>query len=216
MKKKINQFCEICIFLVKLYIEPWFKSTNSINAPLQDLKFIKDSFQYFNSKISDEVIHRMSNHLWYLTPELSAMTFFDKNVPDEEKRKMILNLRLKEPNVKLKNGRSLSDMSNFPNYNLSDFVSKKTLSFFTQFGLPSEFLNFDPSTWETSFAYEECLTFCSDLHVVNDAAERGVKFIKDYNKILTNDEEEMQFILQVVEKYKKKYPSYKKSDLMRK
>ena len=42
---------------------------------------------------------------------------------------------------------------------------------------------------------------------------RGVKFIKDYNRVLTHDEDELQFILQVVDSYRKKYPSHSKSAL---
>lgn len=49
---------------------------------------------------------------------------------------------------------------------------------------------------------------------MNDVAKRGVKFMKDYNKILTNDEDEKQILLQIVEAYRKKYPSYKKSELL--
>ena len=37
--------------------------------------------------------------------------------------------------------------------------------------------------------------------------------MKDYNRILTRDEEEAQFILQVVDLYRKKYPSHTKSSL---
>ena len=93
-------------------------------------------------------------------------------------------------------------------------MSGKTKSFFNRFGLPLTFLDSDPSTWETTFEYEEGWSFCRDLLVVNDTAERGVKFMKDYNKILTNNEEEKQMLLQVVEAYRKKYASYKKSDLI--
>lgn len=67
------------------------------------------------------------------------------------------------------------------------------------------FLELDPSTWETAFDFEEGWSFCRDLMVVNDTAD---------NRILTHDEDELQLVLQMVEAYRKKYPSYKKSDLM--
>ena len=37
------------------------------------------------------------------------------------------------------------------------------------------------------------------MRVVNDTDERGVKLFEEYNSLLTNDEEEKQFLLQVVE-----------------
>lgn len=44
--KEIDGFRDICIFLIKLYIKPWFGCTNGIAAPLQDLNFIKATVQY--------------------------------------------------------------------------------------------------------------------------------------------------------------------------
>lgn len=44
------------------------------------------------------------------------------------------------------------------------------------------------------------------LSVVNDAAERGVKLIQDFNDILTRDEEQKQFLLQVVQDHRRLYP----------
>lgn len=116
--------------------------------------------------------------------------------------------------VKLKDGRSHSNLIAFENYSLSDFVSEKTKLFFSEFGLSSTFLELDPSIWETAFDFEEGWSFCRNIFVVNDAGERGVKFVQDYNRILTKDEDELQLILQMVEAYRKKYPSYKKSVLM--
>lgn len=81
--------------------------------------------------------------------------------------------------------------------------------------MSTDFLEQDPSTWDTSYAFDEGWTFCRDLFVVNDVAERGVKFFQEYNKILTNDEEEKQLLLQIIESYRKQYPTHKKSDLIR-
>ena len=37
------------------------------------------------------------------------------------------------------------------------------------------------------------------LRVVNDMAERGVKLFAEYNRFITNNEEEKQLLFQVVE-----------------
>lgn len=214
-KKELDGFRDICIFLIKHYVKAWFECTNALLAPLQDLNFIKHAIKYAetDSIISKAVLNKMSNHLWYLSEETIALAFFDSNVSFEEKRKMVANLKSEEPAIKLKNSRNHSNLLEFQHFNLNDFVSQRTKHFFTRFGLPSAFLENDPSTWEMSFEYEEGWTFCRNLLVVNDTAERGIKFMKDYNKILTNNEEEKQLLLQIVEAYRKKYVSYKKSDL---
>jgi hypothetical protein len=51
---------------------------------------------------------------------------------------------------------------------------------------------------------------------VNDCGERGIKLIQDYNNILTKDETEKQYILQIVAGEPKKYPTATKSSLMKK
>lgn len=48
--------------------------------------------------------------------------------------------------------------------------------------------------------------------VVNDVAERNVKLIEEYNTILTKDDQK-QYLLQVVNEYRKQYPDSKKSIL---
>lgn len=215
-KNESNGLRDICIFLVKLYIKAWFRCTNAIDAALQDLTFIQGAIKYSETspEISAVILKKFSHHLWYISEETIALAFFDSNISFEEKRNMVEKLKLKEPTVKLKNGRSYFNLKDFERYSISDFVSEKTKCFFSRFNLSLEFLEFDPSTWETSFEFEEGWTFCKDLFVVNDTAERGVKFIQDFNRILTNDEEEKQLLLQVVEAYRHKYPSYKKSDLI--
>lgn len=186
-------------------------------APLQDINFVKNVLKYaeIDSTISNAVLKKISNHLWYLSEEAIALAFFDKNVSFQEKRDMVEKMKSKKPTLDLKDDRGYKDLSGFQNYSLSNFVSEKTKNFFYRFGLSSLFLDSDPSTWETTFEYEEGWSFCCDLLVVNDTAERGVKFMKDYNKILTNNEEEKQMLLQIVGAYRKKYGSYDKSVLMR-
>lgn len=214
--RELKGLRDICLFLIRLYIKVWFGCTNAIAAPFQDLSYIKSSIEYAksDSTVSKAILDKKSNHLWYLCEELVALAFFDSNVSFEVKRKMVQQLKSREPRVKLSNNRNHKNLNDFASRDLDDFVSEKTKNFFSRFRLSSTFLKFDPSTWETKYDFEEGWSFCKDLFVVNDTAERGVKFIKDYNRILTNDEEQKQLLLQVVESYRKKYRSHKKSDLV--
>lgn len=92
------------------------------------------------------------------------------------------------------------------------FLTKQNV-FFSSFGLDDDFLEIGPSEWENNEEYQIAFEFCQNLFVVNDSAERGVKFIKEYNRILTRDEEELQLVLQVVDLYRKKYFHHTKSVL---
>lgn len=213
-KNELKGLSAICVFVVRLYLKAWFKCTNPISAPLQDLTFIKECSTYQNQMISSEILRKMQQHLWYLSEENVALAFYDYKVPIEVKRKMVNNLLLEHPIVKLENNRKIKQITSLLNSDLSEFVSKNTIEFFKKNNLSLEFLKMDLELWETNEEFQVQRKICKNLMVVNDTAERGIKFIKDFNKILTNKEEEKQFLLQVVEEYKKKYTSYNKSVLI--
>ena len=56
---------------------------------------------------------------------------------------------------------------------------------------------------------QECLCYQSakkisaEIAVVNDFTERGVALIQDHHNILAKDEEQRQFLLQVVERHRR-------------
>ena len=76
-----------------------------------------------------------------------------------------------------------------------------------------DFLQKDPLEWDDDNSFQTGLEIIKKLKVVNDTAEREVKLMEDYNKILSRSEEEKQCILQIVSKYRKKYPDSMKSTL---
>lgn len=97
---------------------------------------------------------------------------------------------------------------------LSHFVTPETANFFTRFGLSADFIGTDPDVWKDREDYQKSLEILSNLHVVNDAAERGVKLIADYTNVLCRNEEEKIFLLQVVAENRKNYLSHDKNKLI--
>jgi len=77
----------------------------------------------------------------------------------------------------------------------------------------THFLHDEPEEWINNTAYNEGANIVAHIKVVNDTAERGVKLIEEYNSILTKDEEQKQYLLQIVIDYKIKYPDSNKSTL---
>lgn len=71
-----------------------------------------------------------------------------------------------------------------PSKDLSSFVTAKTLNFFERLDIQTDFLKFDPETWIYRQDYLEALSICKNISVVNDAAERGIKLITEYNNII--------------------------------
>ena len=52
------------------------------------------------------------------------------------------------------------------------------------------------------------------VKVVNDLAERGVALVQEFNASLTKNEEQKQYLLQVIEDHRRKFPQPTKAGAM--
>lgn len=75
-------------------------------------------------------------------------------------------------------------------------------------------MNTDPSSWLTNIEFNIGLNKCRFIKVVNDSAEKFVHLFTNYNLILTKDESQKQYLLQVVKDYTAKYPTTLKNKLI--
>lgn len=263
---ELNGIRYICIFIVSLYVKAWFGSVRAVEAPNNDLNFLKAAIDYksIDSDVSQKVLAKFCGHLWYLSGEAVALSLFDEKLSIETKRKIVNAINEIEHEKKLlheedsededsgsddssddlkateedyesdnDNGKgcllkravgskgpkrlqlTLKDMDKcFMKKNLSDFVTADTIKLFERFGLSKAFLSVDAETWSSNESYQKARDIVLNLHVVNDAAERGVKLIETYNKVLCRNESEKQFLLQVVSENRKIFPSHDKKKLM--
>ena len=81
---------------------------------------------------------------------------------------------------------------------LADFVGKDSSMFFQILNLSPSFLAKQVEEWQDDESYLEAMVTADNLVVVNDAAERGVKLCHDFLEG-TQDEQQFQHVLQVVE-----------------
>ena len=88
---------------------------------------------------------------------------------------------------------------------LHDFVTTSTRCFFKILGLSEEFLKIDPSEWLLQESYLKDQIVATSVKVVNDLAERGVALIQEFNASLTRNEEQKQYLMQVVEDHRRKF-----------
>ena len=82
--------------------------------------------------------------------------------------------------------------------------------------IETDFLQQDPSNWGSNEHYNISRQRVQQLKVVNDAAERGVSLIQNFNSVITNQEEQKQHLLQVVESHRRQFPVSKKSNIIEK
>lgn len=127
---------------------------------------------------------------------VKAMTFHE-NEPEENKRIIL------QPN----------EIYEYSYKNIDDFISPQSSNFFNWFNISLDFLNLDPKLWNQNEHYKKGKELVNNLREVNDVAERGVKLIEDYNNIISKNEEQKKYLLQVVTEYRQKFPDYKKSTL---
>ena len=106
------------------------------------------------------------------------------------------------------------NLSSIEGKHLFDFTTHNTLQFFHILGLNSNFLlTVDPDDWDSNERYQQGKRCAESLRVVNDSAERAIKLIKDFNSSLARNEEQKQFLLQVVSNHCCMFPVAKKSCL---
>lgn len=215
-KTQENACRDTSIFIISVYIEKWFRSHVAIEAPYQDILFIQCLIEYENidKQISNIAIKKFCGHLWYLNPEAAAFSFFDSNIPLSMKIKMVDSLKIEDGNENIK--RYISPMNNLTllkSSQISDFINSSSMKFFERFNIATDFLNQNPEEWYKNVNYQKGISVLSQVKVVNDAAERGVKLITDFNDKITKDEEQKQFLMQTVYDYRHKYPDAKRSTL---
>jgi len=80
--------------------------------------------------------------------------------------------------------------------------------------LSAEFLSADPNIWELQESYSLGRRHLEALKVVNDIAERTIAIMQEYNKTLTKDEEDLQFLLQVIADHCQLYSTANKTELV--
>ncbi|KZR95551.1 Cc8K15.2-like protein [Daphnia magna] len=66
--------------------------------------------------------------------------------------------------------------------------------------------------WNLMGDYHIIKQFVHQLEVVNDCAERGVKLISDFKDVCQNDQQK-EFLFQVIEDHRKRVESFDKSNL---
>jgi len=212
--KQKKGFAEVVLFTVLVYFRAWFNAPVAISAPAHDLAFLKELNAYasINNTISKVACTKFLNHLWYLSEELVALAFFDDNVAEERKKRMVKNLE--RPGKSIRIVKASLKMEEIDETEIEDFVSVRSMQLFKTLNLSTDFFSLPPSLWLSDESYISGKKKASQLRVVNDTAERGVALIQEYVHVLTKDEEQRQCLLQVVADHRKNFPDATKRTIV--
>ena len=179
-------------------------------APNNDLHLLKILVKYENiyKTISKAASTMLASHIWYLSEELVGLVLFDRNISISMKQKIIQGLTNKgndDPPKKVQ-----INIQTIHNSELNDFVTSKSKVIFQKLNIPTSFLEKDPEFWKEDDDFQTASTIVHELKVVNDHAERGVALIQKYCRLLIKEEDQLQYLLQVVQQHRKMYPNSSK------
>src|SRR6218665_997668 len=118
-KRETQGLVDFCVFGVVVFIKSWFLCRLPTPASANDLNLLKFLVQV-ESPSAKIALKKLSGQLWYLSEELVALAFFDKDVHASEKRAMVEGLRHVGEEDPPK--RTSVDQSTIPDKRLSSFV----------------------------------------------------------------------------------------------
>jgi len=196
-----------------LYSKSWTEAPLAAEAPAGDLQLWADlkKYEQIDAEVGKAARSVLERHLWYLSDETVGLALFSKQVTSEDKELLVSNLTKEPAERKVRGDAALLK----DGVRLGDFATSRTSNLFSQLDLDRSFLSIPPSQWNDVEAYQIAKRCVQQIKVVNDTAERGVKVFEEFNTLLTKDEEEKQFLLQVVEANRKAVPSEaKKKDVI--
>ncbi len=138
-----------------------------------------------------------------MTPQLVVLALFSPNVEAEVKREMLVAMATVGGTQHRRASIAMSDTASL---SLPQLCTSNTAQFFETLGLSSSFLDEDLECWEDLTDFQVAKDCLKAFRPVNDIEERTIKLMEDFNALMTVDEEQKQFLLQVVANHRQQLP----------
>jgi hypothetical protein len=188
-------------FVVCVYLRSWFTTRSAVDAPINDMQLIQRLEAYDDEALRTTGLNMMKRHSWYLSPELATLALFSDKLTCDVKAQLVLNMTTdRGPHLLKSLPHSVEELS----------VSR---SFFQTLTIDDSFLALPVETWSHTPSYNAAAALVRNLSCVNDCAERGVALMHLFNESITKDEEQKQFLMQVVEKHRKDFKECNRDSL---
>ena len=188
--RELKGMRKFAYFVSIVYVCFWHESIVSRWAPKNDLDMIHLLNCYPDGDVKESALTVAKRHLWYLSETNIGLAFLGERITHAEKEKMFQNLE--KPELKKEMKRLDGNNIVLQRKNLSDFVTRRTKTFFELFG----------ATNKDEYCNDTLRNSINALKVVNDTAERGIALIKKFNDSI-RDEQQKQFLLRIVEHHRK-------------
>lgn len=188
-------------FVVCVYLRSWFTTKSVVDAPVNDIQMIQRLQAYDDESLRTTGLNMMKRHSWYLSPELATLALFSDKLTCDVKAHLVLNMTAdRGPHL----------LKSLPQRVEELIVSRR---FFKTVGIDDGFLTLPVQTWYDTPSYSTAAALVQNLSCVNDCAERGVALMQLFNDSITKDEQQKQYLLQVVERHRKNFKDCNRKSL---
>ncbi|KAG0727425.1 hypothetical protein GWK47_034745 [Chionoecetes opilio] len=215
-KKEERGLQRLCLFVVRVYAKAWIEASFSVQALDSTSNSSRPSAPTTRSTLRrrrravencQAICGTCQKNWWAVLLRLRRVLRDQKRhgYGPYDERNLTERTRLRKES---RFQRSRSEISTW-----KKFVSGRTLHFFRKLHLDEAFLDLPPDSWQMDEGFQRSSQIVRNLAVVNDHAERGVALIQEFNGSLTKDEEQLQFLLQVVADHRKAFPDPRKRTL---
>ena len=201
----------LCKFNALFYVEKWLRSSVGVDAPFNDLQLWHslNDYRRYDSAVADAAITALERHLWYLTEECVVFSLFTNHVDDAERQQIARQLQRTAQPATFERGQPMFPILT-PRTKLVHLIGQKSWFLFESLGVGTQWMRKPLHQWTLDEDYKKAEAFVRNVKVVSDVSERAVKLIQDFATSITNDEEQKQYLLQVVESQRRAIPSFKK------
>ena len=182
--------------------------------PVNDLQLHHELLRYrtVDCEVADAALAVMNRHLWYLRPQTVVLSLCSEKLSAAEKEEMAIKLSGLEETDDYSN----DDMVIQHATRLSDLIDERSWMLFKEHNVcGTAWLTSPAEEWEKDEEFIKLKEFSRSLKVTNDVAERGIKLMSDFIGSVTKDEQQLQDVMQLVEKHRKQIKSFSKSALMK-
>lgn len=176
----IDKLERFCLFVAVIYIKFWNQCPVAVDAPINDLQFLKeiDFYRQIDDTVASAALTAFQRHLWYLGDELIILALFSDKVSSDDKDEMNLALIRTQhvPQRTVNSIRHTDEIENVQNLELHHFISPRSPFLLSQLDIDTTFLEESASEWHQMESYQRSKKRVQDLIVVvNDAAERSLR-----------------------------------------
>lgn len=165
------------LFVASIYVKYWNWCTNLFNAPINDLRLLKELEKYreIDPELANIAIDQLSTHLTYLSDELVVLSIFSTELNGDEKEEIRMKLTQRVAPRTENSNRYIKDDRSFSSLQLHDFVSDRSMFLFSILDFDISFMEQNAHEWEMLQSYQIARQKLKKLLVVvNDSSERAL------------------------------------------